>query len=979
MEIAMVALRPALSKLGDLLVGEFTLEKRVRKGIESLARELTLMHAALRKVAKVPPDQLDEGVKIWAGNVRDLSYQMEDIVDAFMVRVEDAAEPANPNNKVKKLLKKTIKLFKKGRDLHHLSDALEEAVSQAKQLAELRQRYEQEMRDTNAGASVDPRLMAMYRDVKELVGIEETRDELINMLAEGDDWVKHPLKTVSIVGFGGLGKTTLAKAVYDKIKVQFDCGAFISVSQSPDTKKLLKDILFELDKNKYENIYNVAREEKHLIDELIEFLNNKRYLIVVDDIWDINVWELIKCAFSKGSLGSRLITTTRILSVSEACCSASDDIYRMEPLSNDVSRRLFYKRVFSQEKVCPPELVKVSEDILKKCGGVPLAIITIASLLASNYMTKPKDQWYNLLNSIGRGLTEHRSLEQMKNILLLSYYDLPFHLKPCLLYLSIYPEDYMIMRDDLIWMWIAEGFVYYEKQDSSLFELGVCYFNELANRNMIQLVVIGEDEEGVRACRVHDMVLDLIRSLSSEENFVTILDSSKRKVPSAQNKVHRLSIQNKEVDSATINMAQVRSVAVFGNNIVDLMPLVSSCKVLRVLALNDSSISDVGYVDNMLHLRYLGLRRTEIKELPVDIGKLHFLQTLDLTEAINIDKLPSSIVLLRNLTCLCINECIQVPSGMDCLTSLEVLEGLQVGHISENYNLDIVKELCHLTKLRVLELCLESMQEGWVPPPQLRTLEFNGAFESLPSWISLSVFPLLSNLQIQVYKVRPEDIRLLGMLPTLRFLFFERINFMPTIPSKDDATEMLVTTVGAFPCATKLWFLCVPVMPSTFPRGAALRLKDVWFCSPAMSIARGDFDLGMGHLPSLESIRVDIWSEGCSYSVLDEADVAVRAAARNHPNNLVLQITKDYVVIPEKFQGKMPRLHALRLSELALKMKRARNAAENIIQAVIIFPRCILLKTICRKSSASTSGMRYATPLGIHSGLIKTMCHHSNA
>jgi Holliday junction resolvasome RuvABC ATP-dependent DNA helicase subunit len=145
-------------------------------------------------------------------------------------------------------------------------------------LAELRQRYEQEMRDANASSSVDPRLMAMYRDVKELVGIKETRDELVHMLTEGDDWVKQPLKTVSIVGFGGLGKTTLAKAVYDKIKVQFDCGAFVTVSQSPGTKKVLKDILFELDKKKYGGIYNVEREEKHLIYELIEFLSNKRYV-----------------------------------------------------------------------------------------------------------------------------------------------------------------------------------------------------------------------------------------------------------------------------------------------------------------------------------------------------------------------------------------------------------------------------------------------------------------------------------------------------------------------------------------------------------------------------------------------------------------------------------------------------------------------------------------------------------------------------
>jgi disease resistance protein RPM1 len=184
------------------------------------------------------------------------------------------------------------------------------------------------------------------------------------------------------------------------------------------------------------------------------------------------------------------------------------------------------------------------------------------------------------------------------------------------------------------------------------------------------------------------------------------------------------------------------------------------------------------------------------------------------------------------------------------------------------------------------------MQEGWVPPPQLRSLELNATFESLPSWISLSLFPLLSNLKISVHKVRPEDIRLLGMLPTLRSLYYQWLD-LRTIPSTDDAVEMLVTTVGAFPCATQLWFHGVPVMPSTFPRGAAPRLKKVWFGSPAMSIARGDFDLGMGHLPSLETVCVFIWSEGSSDSVVDEAEVAVRTAARDHPNSLVLEIIKD--------------------------------------------------------------------------------------
>jgi len=115
--------------------------------------------------------------------------------------------------------------------------------------------------------------------------------------------------------------------------------------------------------------------------------------------------------------------------------------------------------------------VQASEGFLQKCGGIPLAIITIASLLASNHQLKTIDQWYVLLNSIGRGLTEDRNMEDMKKILLFSYYDLPFYLKPCLLYLSIFPEDHNIIRAKLIWSWISEGFIYSEKHEASYMSL----------------------------------------------------------------------------------------------------------------------------------------------------------------------------------------------------------------------------------------------------------------------------------------------------------------------------------------------------------------------------------------------------------------------------------------------------------------------------------------------------------------------------
>jgi hypothetical protein len=322
----------------------------------------------------------------------------------------------------------------------------------------------------------------------------------------------------------------------------------------------------------------------------------------------------------------------------------------MQPLSNNASRNLFFKRVFSHEKGCPQEFWQVSENILKKCGGVPLAIIHIASLLANNHRIETKDRWYGLLNSIGHGLTEDHNVDDMRKILLLSYYDLPSYLKPCLLYLNIFPEDHKIMRDKLIWRWISEGFVYSQKQESSLYEVGDSYFNELVNRSMIQPVGI-DDEEKVEACCVHDMILDLICSISNEENFVTIFDIMERENSNLQSKVRRLSIRKNKVDVPTTSLPHVRSLTFSAYAIIDQVPLISTCRVLRVLDLEGCTISDIGFVENLLHLRYLGLKGTNVMVLPREIGKLRFLQTLDVRHT-SITELPSSIVWLKYLMCL---------------------------------------------------------------------------------------------------------------------------------------------------------------------------------------------------------------------------------------------------------------------------------------------------------------------------------------
>ncbi|XP_037446826.1 disease resistance protein RGA5-like isoform X2 [Triticum dicoccoides] len=820
MEVVTGAMGSLLPKLGELLMEEYNLHKRVKKDVEFLRKELESMHAALIKVGEVPRDQLDRQVKLWADEVRELSYNMEDVVDKFLVRVEGIQQPHDDTGRFKELKSKMLGLFKKGKNHHRIADAIKEIKEQLQEVAARRDRNKLDgvVSNPTKAVAIDPRLRALYAEATELVGIYGKRDQdLMRLLSleSDDDASNKRLKKVSIVGFGGLGKTTLARAVYDKIKGDFDCHAFVPVGRNPDIKKVFRDILIELG-NSHSDL--AILDAKQLIDKLREFLQNKRYIIIIDDIWDESLWKDINVAFSnRNNLGSRLITTTRILNVSESCCSSSDDsIYQMEPLSTDDSKRLFYKRIFSGESGCPNEFEQVSRDILKKCGGVPLAIITIASALAGGQKVKPKNEWYILLQSLGSGLTEDNSLEEMRRILSFSYYDLPYHLRTCLLYLSIYPEDREIARDRLIWKWVAEGFVQHGNQGTSLFLLGLNYFNQLINRSMIQPLY---DVKGqVYACRVHDMVLDLICNLSHEAKFVNVLDGTRDNM-SSQSNVRRLSLQNRNEDRPAkpltniLSMSRVRSITIFPPA-VSIMPALSMFEVLRVLDLSDCSPGkssslqhNLKGVGHLIHLRYLGLERTGISELPVEIGNLKFLEVLDLGWNDKLQALPLSVCKLRKLICLNVHMCEVAPGVLQNLTCIEVLKTIQM-----SLNI-IAQELGNLTRLRELQirfkdgsfdlyegfvesLCnqhhikslviycnsteqsfelMDLLGERWVPPVHLH--EFVSLMPSqisvLRGWIKRDASHLSNLSQLILFRVKEmqqEDVQIIGGLLSLRIL-----------------------------------------------------------------------------------------------------------------------------------------------------------------------------------------------------------------
>jgi hypothetical protein len=274
-------------------------------------------------------------------------------------------------------------------------------------------------------------------------------------------------------------------------------------------------------------------------------------------LWSITDWGIIKCAFVENNNASKVITTTRIQDVAKASRIPSQGhVYQMQPLNELHSRRLFFKRLFDTEDSCPEKFRKISDQMLRKCKGVPLAITSIASLLANHMHI---EIWEKIHNSLGSELDTNHTLKWMSHVLSLSYNDLSHELKTCLLYLGMYPEDYQIRKIDLVTKWIAEGFIR-EKHGLDLEEAAENCFNELINRSMIQPCFNEDDFDKVWACQVHDLMLDLIILKCKEENFIIIIEKYPMNGASQIRQIsHQFHDRNMPLTAESMSASQVRS------------------------------------------------------------------------------------------------------------------------------------------------------------------------------------------------------------------------------------------------------------------------------------------------------------------------------------------------------------------------------------------------------------------------------------
>lgn len=617
----------AIEKLNDFLTRQVNTRIGVRDGVRWLKDELGYLQSSLRNAEA--NQEIDNQIRLWIDNVRDVANEAVIILERFSVIQE---EHAAPKQGFLDRLRSIICRCNTEADLYDIGKEIE---SLKRRVVEIKiRRDEYSITNIIADPDVQRRRRTLLRTTSfenkvDVVGFENDIKTLLAQLVRED----LSLGVVSIHGMGGLGKTTLASNLYHSSELShFENRAWVCISQEYDIKDVLKTMI----KSFFGNELDLMKmDEVDLLRHLRKLLQDRdRYLVVIDDIWDIEAWESIKKGFPDKNNGSRIIVTTRNKTVAERV----DDrgfVHELRFLRDDESWQLFHKRA-----TAPHNLEKLGREMVRKCGGLPLAIVVLSGLLQHK---KSYEDWAKVKDHIWRHL-KGDSVE-IQEILSLSYDDLSSQMRQCFLYFARYPEDHIFRVNKLKLLWIAEGFISEaEEVDGVVMEdVADDYLNELINRNMIQVTRMFWNGH-VLKCRMHDLVRDLVIQKATEYKLLGIFDSSKQH----QSPIRLLQGQSRHAIYNGIGKylkllgpssddLKLRSLALINNRndrieLEEIKLLFTRFKYLKVLDL--TSVKSHGIreeIGDLILLKFLGLTGNlgpQPLAIPPTIGKLKKLQVL---------------------------------------------------------------------------------------------------------------------------------------------------------------------------------------------------------------------------------------------------------------------------------------------------------------------------------------------------------------
>ncbi|KAM0013550.1 putative P-loop containing nucleoside triphosphate hydrolase, leucine-rich repeat domain superfamily [Helianthus debilis subsp. tardiflorus] len=475
------------------------------------------------------------------------------------------------------------------------------------------------------------------------VGIDGDAELIRDKLVED----QRKLDVVSIVGMGGIGKTTLATKVFNDgyVKHHFHVRVWVTVSQTYNKRGVLTQILESISGQ-----LDLEKDNDSRLRELVhKNLMGRRYLIVIDDIWHIETWDNLKVFFPHDNTGSRILLTSRQTEVAK---HANSDglIHHVGYLNKERSWELLCQKVF-QGNECPEWSIKPGMQIVENCQGLPLAVVVIAGVLAKE--TRSEEFWVKIAERTSSYIVGDHN--RCMVTLSLSYNHLPPYLRECFLYLGGFPEDYKFQVQRLIWLWVAEGFIQ-EDGNRSLEDIAEDYLMDLVDRNLVILADTSSNfDGGVKACKVHDFVRELCLEKAKEERFILQRDPQFcNDITSPYNPV-RMFINEESLDSCSIypSTQNLRTILCFRSS-----NAIAQCcclfVLLRVLDLQKCELVD--FPDGMgllVNLRYLAIWNSSKAVLPSVICNLWNLQTLiyitDGGHSIDLPRNISDLVNLRHL------------------------------------------------------------------------------------------------------------------------------------------------------------------------------------------------------------------------------------------------------------------------------------------------------------------------------------------
>ncbi|KAK9083033.1 hypothetical protein Scep_029504 [Stephania cephalantha] len=687
--MADAALGVLFQDLNSLIQREFGLLWGVQKDMEKLSSTLSTIRAVLEDAEA--KQVKSKAIKAWLGKLKDVAYDADDVVDEWSTDQYTLQTQPSIDSSLNCIcdqvhcsssssscfdVRRLVFRYKIAKKIKQITRKLDGITKEMNDFNLIEMNVERGVTEFNRS-----RVTSSVLYEPKVYGREVDKEKIVSFLLDNLN-CRNDVCVCPIIGIGGLGKTTLAQYVYNDERVgeYFDKKMWVCVSEDFGVERLTKMIIESFSEKSCD-----LPSLDTMQCQLREMLKEKRFLLVLDDVWNENqdVWHRLKSSLLFGAKGSSIIVTTRLQTV--ASIMGTIPAYELSLLSQDDCWNLFRHHAFGMGNEEKPNLANIGQEIVRKCGGVPLAAKALGSMLR---FKSDEREWMLVRDS------EIWDLERdEKNIILpalrLSYNNLSMQLRQCFAYCSIFPKDYEMNKIQIVHLWIANGLIQSDR-NMELEDIGDGIFKELVWRSLFQDIK-EDDLLSTITCKMHDLLHDLGSSVLIDECLrieVVQFDNIRKKVR------HLTLLDTQSVpsglDQLLLSQASLRTIFFpFSHQIEIPQPclfIIFQLKCLRVLNLRYVNIKALPpWIDNLKHLRYLDLTGCSLKSLPNSIG------------------------CLRNLQMLCLGQ-----NGLITLPpSMAKLEQLRYINLSSNPFTSLPESICSLTNLRTLNIKWCLRLEGW--------------------------------------------------------------------------------------------------------------------------------------------------------------------------------------------------------------------------------------------------------------------------